>query len=73
MNMLYRIAKQNRIYYRKRNLLIGIAIFLASFLIFFISSFAAVFQQESYASINALNGFYGTARTEICLLLLYVR
>ncbi len=69
MNMLYRIAKQNRIYYRKRNLLIGIAIFLASFLIFFISSFAAVFQQESYASINAFNpnwqGQYQHVPTEL--------
>lgn len=53
MNMLQRIAKQNRKYYRKRNLLIGIAIFLASLLIFVLLSIGVVFQQEQYASINA--------------------
>lgn len=53
MNMLYRIAKQNRTYYRKRNLLIGIAVFLTSFLIFTILTFGAAFQQGTYASINA--------------------
>lgn len=55
MNMVQTIAKQNRKYYRKRNLLIGIAVFLSSFLIFVILSIGVVFQQEQYASINAYN------------------
>jgi len=55
MNMIQRIAKQNRKYYRKRNLLIGIAVFLASLLMFVILAIGVVFQQEQYASINAYN------------------
>ncbi len=69
MNMIQRIAKQNRKYYRKRNLLIGIAVFLASFLIFTILAIGVVFQQEQYASINAYNpnwqGWYKNVTKEI--------
>lgn len=53
MNMLRTLAKQNMRYYRKRNILIGVAVFLTSFLVFVMLAAGVVFQQEQYASINA--------------------
>lgn len=55
MNMLRLLAKQNMKYYKKRNILIGIAVFLTSFLVFAILSVGVVFQHEQYAAINAYN------------------
>lgn len=53
MNMLRTLARQNMKYYRKRNILIGVAVFFTSFLVFVMLAAGVVFQQEQYASINA--------------------
>lgn len=53
MNMLRTLARQNMKYYRSRNILIGVAVFLTSFLVFIMLAAGVVFQQEQYASINA--------------------
>lgn len=55
MNMLRLLAKQNMKYYKKRNILIGIAVFLTSFLVFATLSVGVVFQNEQYAYIKAYN------------------
>ena len=53
MNMLRTLAKQNMKYYRKRNILIGVAVFLTAFLVSAILSAVVVYQQGQYAVINA--------------------
>lgn len=58
MNMLRLLAKQNMKYYKKRNILIGIAVFLTSFLVFATLSVGVVFQNEQYAYIKAYNPYW---------------